>query len=159
MKTITKLVLSLCILVGLGATATSQAQIESDATIRANVPHSFVVNNTTLPAGNYIVTVADTTDLKVLEIRSADDKLAVLFDTEPVKVNRLSKQSELVFDQIGDTYFLAQVFMSGDEGGNELTKSKKQQRLLDGGVAAKRNSVAATPMQGKSSKHASKKSQ
>ena len=46
MKTITKLFLSLVVIVGLGATLTSQAQIESDATIRANISHAFVVNNT-----------------------------------------------------------------------------------------------------------------
>jgi len=157
MKTITKLFLSLCLLVGLGSAITSQAQVESDANIRANVPHSFVVNNTTLPAGNYVVTVVDTTDLNVLEIRSADDKLAVLFDTEPVNVNRLSRKSELVFDQIGDTYFLARVFMSGDEGGNQLLKGKRQQRMEQGGVVAKQSSIAATPGEGKSSKHASRK--
>ena len=152
MKTTTKLFLSLCLIVGLGATLTSQAQIESDATIRADIPHSFVVHNTTLPAGTYLVTVADTADLSVLEIRSVNDKLAVLFDTESVKVNRTAKRSELVFDQIGDTYFLSQVFMSGDEGGNQLLKSKKQRRLEESGVSARKNSIAAVPVQRKSTK-------
>lgn len=149
---ISKLLWSLILIAGLGAILTSQAQIESDATIRANIPHAFVVNNTTLPAGNYIVTVPESIDLNVLEIRSADYKVAVLFETQPVNATRTSRQSELVFDRVGDTYFLAQVFLRGDEGGNQLLKSKKQQRLEDGGMVAEKRSISATPMQGKSSK-------
>src|SRR5919107_764385 len=89
-KIITKLFLSLFLMVGLGATLTSNAQIESDANIRANIPHSFVVNNTTLPAGKYWIKVsdADAADLTVLEIRSVDGKTALLFETQPVNVNR-----------------------------------------------------------------------
>jgi hypothetical protein len=42
MKIVTKLFLALC-LVSLGATLTANAQIRSDAQIRANIPYSFVV--------------------------------------------------------------------------------------------------------------------
>ena len=141
-----KLFLSICLVVGLGAMLTSNAQIQSDATIKANITHPFVVNNTTLPAGTYVVTVPETTDLSILEIRSANDKTAVLFETEPVKVTRTARQSELVFDKIGETYFLSQVFLSGDEGGNQLLKSKKQRRMEEGGTKPERNSIAATLM-------------
>jgi hypothetical protein len=158
MKTITKLFLSLCLVVGLGATLTSNAQIESDATIRANIPHPFVVNNTTLPAGTYVITVPDTSsDLNVLEIRSANGKTAVLFDTEPVNVTRTMRKSELVFDKIGDTYFLSRVFMSGDEGGNQALKSKKQRRLEESGSVAESQSIEASPVQAKSAKQTTRK--
>ncbi|HET6977559.1 MAG TPA: hypothetical protein VFI24_14610 [Pyrinomonadaceae bacterium] len=157
MKAISKIFLSLCLIVGAGSAMTSYAQVESDATIRANIPYAFVVHNTTLPAGTYVVTVAETTDLKVLEIRSADNKLAVLFDTEPVNATRVARTSELVFDRVGDTYFLSQVFLSGDEGGNELTKSKRQERLEAGGNVSQKQSIPATRMEAKASKHASRK--
>src|SRR3954454_3711811 len=87
MKIVAKLFLSLCLVAGLGATLTN-AQIRSDATIRANIPYSFVVNNTTLPAGTYVITVLDSyaSDLSVLEIRSGNGKTAVLFETDPVTV-------------------------------------------------------------------------
>src|SRR6185369_17506659 len=116
MKIVTKLFLSLCLVAGLGATLTN-AQIRSDATIRANIPYSFVVNNTTLPAGTYVITVVDAyaSDLSVLEIRSANSKTAVLFETDPVTVPGRAAQTELVFDKIGDTYFLSKVFLQGDE--------------------------------------------
>ncbi len=153
MKIVTKLFLALC-LVSLGATLTANAQIRSDATIRANIPHSFVVNNATLPAGTYLITVVDVgaSDLTVLEIRSANGKTAVLFDTQSVTVPGLAPQTALVFDKIGDTYFLSRVFLKGNEGGNQLLKSKMQRRLEENGSIAESHSIAASPALAKSSK-------
>jgi len=155
MKIVTKLFLALC-LVSLGATLTANAQIRSDATIIANIPYSFVVNNTTLPAGTYVITVVDSyaSDLTVLVIRSASGKTPVFFKTEPVTVSGSARQTELVFDKIGDTYFLSRVFLKGDEGGNQLLKSKIQRRLEENGSIAESHSIAASPALAQSSKRA-----
>jgi hypothetical protein len=156
MKIVTKLFLSLCLVAGLAATLTANAQIRSDAAIRANIPYSFVVNNTTLPGGTYVITVDDPygSDTSVLEIRSTNGKTAVLFDTDPITGPRLAPQTELVFDKIGDTYFLSQVFLKGNEGGNQLLKSKRQRRLEENGSIAESHSITAFPAQAKNSKHA-----
>ena len=157
MKIVTKLFLSLCLIAGLGATLTNSAQIQSNATIRANIPYSFVVQNTTLPAGTYVITVADSyaSDLSVLEIRSANGKTAVFFETEPVIVMGLARaRTELVFDKIGDDYFLSRVFLEGYGGGNRLFKSKMQKRLEENGSIAQSHWVAASPTLAKSSKRA-----
>ncbi|HKG61254.1 MAG TPA: hypothetical protein VKB05_15950 [Pyrinomonadaceae bacterium] len=142
---ISKLFLSLCLIVGLSAVMATNAQIESDATIYASIPHSFIVRDATLPAGEYMIKVADDyNDLNVLEIRSRQGHTAVLFDTEAVQANRAPGKSELVFDKIGDNYFLSRVFLKGDESGNELPKSRMQRRLEDGGMKAEAYSIAAT---------------
>ncbi len=156
MKIVTKLFLLLCLVAGLGATLTANAQIRSDATIRANIPYSFVVKNTTLPAGTYLIAVADpyASDSTVLEIRSANGKTAVLFDTQSVAVPGLAPHTQLVFDKIGDTYFLSKVFLKGVEGGNQLLKSKMQRRLEENGSIAESHSIPASPPLAKSSKRA-----
>ena len=156
MKIVTKLFLSLCLVAGLGTTLTTNAQIRSDATIRAHIPYSFVVNNTTLPAGTYVITVADAYafELTVMEIRSANSKTAVFLDTEPVTVSGLAPQTELVFDKIGETYFLSKVFLKGDQRGNQLLKSKMQRRLEENGSIAESHSIPASPALAKSSKRA-----
>lgn len=145
MKVISQAFLSLCLVIGLGAMFATNAQIESDATIKVNIPHSFVVNNTTLPPGNYTIKVADDySSLNVLDIRSANGKMNVLFDTEPVNFERERRQSEVVFAKIGDSYFLSQVFLRGDESGNQVVKSKQQRRLEETGSVAERSSIAAS---------------
>jgi hypothetical protein len=140
---ISKLFLSLCLVIGLGAVMMAQAQIESDVTITANVPHAFVVRNTTLPAGKYEVRVVDAKENStVLEIRSAKGKMAVFVETEAIEEVRPAGKTELVFDQIGDQWFLTKVFLKGDDSGNQLEQTKMQRRLEDGGLKAERRSVA-----------------
>ena len=148
MKIVTKLFLSLCV-VSLGATLTANAQIRSDATIKANIPYSFVVNNTTLPAGAYVIRVAGSSDLSVLEIQSANGKTTVFFYTQAVIVPGSAPETALVFDKIGDTYFLSKVFLKNYEGGNQLMKSKTQRQLEENGSIAEIHSIAASPAQAK----------
>lgn len=158
MKTVSKLFLSLCLVIGLGAAMAASAQIEGDMTIEANIPHAFVVRDTTLPAGKYTIKVADdATSLNVLEIRSANARTAVLFETEDIQTNRAPGKSELIFDKIGDTYFLSQVFLKGDNSGNQLPKSRMERKLEDGGLKAEMHSVAAYKKQSKRTNQSAKK--
>jgi len=158
MKFVTKLFLSLCLVI-VGATLTANAQIRTDARIRANIPYSFVVNNTTLPAGAYVLTNADPygTVQDVLEIRSEDGKTAVYFVTDPFSVPGSARATELVFDKIGNTYFLSRVFLEGDEGASQVLKSKTQRQLQEYGSNAECHSTDASPAQAKSSKYAQRK--
>ena len=146
MKTVSKLILSLCLLVGLGAAMSASAQTASDEPIEANIPFAFVVRDTTLPPGKYLIRVADDYDnLNVLEIRSSAGHTAVVFDTEtvPVAVNAKQRKSELIFDKVGDRYFLSRVFGDGDDSGNEVVKSRVQRKLEESGLKAEKQSVAA----------------
>jgi len=143
MKFVSKVFMALCLSLCFGAVA-ANAQVESDVTIEANIPHSFVVEKTTLPAGKYTVKAADAFgDPNVMEIRSASGHTAVYFETEGVQPKQTPAKTELVFDKVGDTYFLSEVFVGGDETGNRLSKSRMEERLEGKGMTAERHSVAA----------------
>lgn len=154
---VSKLFLSLCLILGLSAVMAANAQIDSDATIYVNMPHPFMVKDTTLPAGEYTVRVADDNDLNVLEMRSRDNRTAVLFETETVQAKRAPGMSELVFYKIGDQYFLSRVFLKGDQTGNELPKSRMLKRLEDGGATAEMFSIPGSRKDSKQSKQSVKK--
>lgn len=156
MKYISKLFLSLCLLMGLGAIA-AQAQVDSGVTIEANVPFAFTVNDTTLPAGKYSVKVVDGDTLNVMEIRSAAGRTAVLFDTETAQADGAPRKSELVFNKIGDNYFLSQVFLGGDDTGNQLLKSRMEKRLEAGVIKSEKHSIAAIKRQSKRSNQSARK--
>ena len=143
MRYVSKLFLSLCLTLVFGAVA-AQAQVESDVTIEANIPHAFVVEKTTLPAGKYMIKVADPNgDLSVMEIRSANGHTAVAFETEGAQPRQAPNKTELVFDKVGDTYFLSEVLVSGDDTGARLKKSRMEERLEGKGQTAERHSIAA----------------
>lgn len=137
-----KLFLTLCLLTVGGVVA--NAQIDTGITIRGDVPFAFMVGDTTLPAGKYEIRALD--DMPgVLELRSVNGHTVVNFDAEPVKTKdeRNASKCELVFDQIGDRYFLSQVFVAGSASGSELAKSRMEKRLEGDGGRPERHSVTA----------------
>ena len=111
-----------------------------------------------MPAGKYEIRVADdVTGRNLLQIQSANGKTTVFFNTESIQLSRAKRDSELVFDKIGDTYFLSRVFLGGDDSGNELPKSKRQRKLEGRGLTAANHSIAASPVRTKSSKQPARK--
>jgi len=150
MKNLGKLFLTLCLLAVGGGVA--NAQIDSVPQIEANVPFAFTVGDTRLPAGKYNIKALDENTPSVLEISSVDGRTSVAFDTEnaTTRSDRSAKTTELVFDKVGDRYFLSQVWVSGSNSGSELAKSRSQKKLEGSGSKAEKQSVAALT---KPSKH------
>lgn len=134
--------LLVCLLAGVGG-VTTKAQIDSGTPVEADIAHAFVVKDTTLPAGKYTIKVLDDSNLNVFEIRSANGRKAVIFETQDVQATQTPRQTEVVFDKIGDQYFLSQIWVIGSDAGDQLEKSKMQQSLETTGVKAERHSVAA----------------
>src|ERR1700752_5104040 len=141
MNYLKNLFLAFCLVSGCGLATAVSAQISSDMTLQANIPYTFMVGNTRLPAGKYTVKVADGRDLNLMEIRSVDGRTSVFFDTVTAVSNEIPRKTELVFDKIGDEYFLSQVWLGGDRSGNQLIESKMQQDAKAGEQTAERRSV------------------
>ncbi len=130
-----------CLVSGFGLATTVSAQIRSDVTVQANIPYTFNVGNTRLPAGEYKVKVAGDKDLNLMEIRSADGRTSVFFETLTAVSNEIPGKTALVFDKIGDEYFLSQVWLGGHRFGNQLFESKTQQNAKAGDRAAEKGSA------------------
>jgi hypothetical protein len=95
-------------------TITAEAQVFGSKEVSARIPFAFNVGKTTLPAGEYTVTVLNpSSDRRVLQIRSKDRRLSAL-----VHINDTSSKNtdaaKLVFHRYGDAYFFAQARMAGD---------------------------------------------
>lgn len=140
-----KLFLMLCLLT-IGGGVVAKAQVGTVPEIEVNVPFDFIIGDTRLPAGKYQIRTIDETSDKVLEIRSANRRTSVLFDTEDAE-NRgelVKNKTQLVFDKVGDEHFLFQIWVEGSASGNELSKSRMEKRLLDGGNQAAQQRVVAS---------------
>jgi hypothetical protein len=88
--------------------------------VSADIPFSFTIENTTLPAGKYEFTRLSSWQFTVTNA-AGDTK--VVFLTEPTNDVTVSKASELVFDVYGDKYFLSKIYVDGDLGGYYLAKT------------------------------------
>ena len=139
-----KLFLTLCLLT-LGGGVVVNAQIDTDNPIEASVPFDFAIGNTRLPAGKYQIRKMDDLAENVLEISSENGRTRVVFEVDDAetRADQAASKTELVFDKVGDQYFLARIWVAGSLSGIEMPKSKLEKRLTDGGTRPESHSIAA----------------
>ena len=137
-----KMLLILGLLIGVG-NVPAKAQALSEGTIEANVPFAFIVRDTTLPAGKYTVKRLDETEPQVLEIRSANGRTAVVFEAQNAQTTQIPRDAELVFDKVGDQYFLSQIWADDSDIGYQLPKTKGEESLEGSGMQAEHHSILA----------------
>lgn len=96
--------------------------------VRANIPFDFVVNKTTMPAGNYSITKAGMTS-NAIAIRCFDAKAVQLAATASRGSSKISDRTKLVFHRYGDRYFLSQIWVEGSAHMRELPKSNLESEV------------------------------
>jgi hypothetical protein len=93
-----------------------------------DIPFNFVVNGVTLPSGEYTIQGLGA-DGSAISIRSADQKAKSLTLSIRCETANTPESSKLVFHRYGDRYFLAQLWMEGDNSGHELPTSKRETEM------------------------------
>jgi hypothetical protein len=100
------------------------------APLHANIPVSFILNDKVFPAGEYTIQrqtgfVSSASALVLL-----GEGHSIVFNTIGSTLNNASRFTELVFDKVGDRYFLSQIRYKGDTAVNELTKTRAQKKYI-----------------------------
>jgi hypothetical protein len=91
--------------------------------MKVNIPFNFVVGGTTLPSGEYRVEgLAE----NAISIRKLDQTAKSLTLAVRCESSKTQEKSTLVFHRYGNRYFLAQIWMAGDNAGHELPKSRRE---------------------------------
>ena len=107
----------------------ANAQSRNRQQLCVNVPFAFNVGNSTLPAGDYNVSVVNPgSDQSVLQIASRDGKSTTMIQTIDV-MGWASSKGKLSFRRYGDQYFLAQIWMATESTGFATPNSKTEKRL------------------------------
>jgi hypothetical protein len=94
--------------------------------IKADIPFDFVVGDKTLAAGEYLVGQITTNSDAGILIRSSDGHQKAISLTNAVSASAPKRKNALTFRRYGNTYFLAQVWLSGSVSGREVLKSKTE---------------------------------
>jgi hypothetical protein len=93
--------------------------------VRADVPFDFTVGDKLLPPGTYEITTAMS---GVIEIQNRGKHVAVLTPASPD--NNTSQTGKLVFDKLGNQYFLSEILcQSAMNVSVPLSKYEKQARM------------------------------
>jgi hypothetical protein len=111
-------------------TATAHAQLIGE--LEANIPFAFSADNTRLPAGEYFIRPAQEIGSTVLEIESKNKNVSVFVIAEDLKSTQPPKTSELMFDKVGDHYFLREIMIQDSSLGYNLAQSKAEAKSMQG---------------------------
>jgi peptidyl-tRNA hydrolase len=96
------------------AAVSAQAQASGGPIAKLRIPFAFNVGRTSLPAGDYTVTVVNpASDRKVLQVRSTDGRVSALVQTSSATTHA-ADNAMLVFHRYGDKYFFSQARMAGE---------------------------------------------
>ena len=110
----------------------TKAQAQIVGSLEADIPFTFHVGNTKLPAGTYRIHVLDNSDLTVMEITSADGSSSALFEVREAEANSTPGKSELVFNKYGNHYILERLFEESNRTGSAVVKSGYEKRIAQG---------------------------
>ena len=121
------------------AAAATPAHAQTDR-VAVYVPFEFVVGQTAMPAGDYMVTRRGS---NLVELRATNQDAVAVATTAPLDVDRAGERRSLTFNRYGEKYFLASI-TSGD-GRMQLrpSRSSEQERLAKSGVQRETVAVVA----------------
>jgi hypothetical protein len=116
----------------------------NDVLLRVTIPFSFVMENRTLPAGEYIVS-KEASPTPIYYIRQLDGAESMFFTAAKLESRKAGDVGySVVFDRIGDAHFLSTVWLGSPHNGLTLSKSKHERELLASGAASSRVEIAQT---------------
>jgi hypothetical protein len=102
---------------------------QTEPRIIAKIPFAFIAGNKTFSAGEYTIDRPNSNEPDLLLIRSADRHVALFLNANNVEARQTPKKTELIFNEIGDKYFLSQIWMAGEETGREIPKPRSEREL------------------------------
>lgn len=115
----------LLVLFGLGLLLLGASASAQTVNMKVNVPFNFIVSGATLSSGEYTIQGVGT-DGNAMLIRTPDNKPKSLVLARRCESLTTSAQTKLVFHRYGDRYFLAQIWMAGNNSGHELPQSRRE---------------------------------
>jgi hypothetical protein len=122
MKNLRSILLALTVL--LLATA-AQAQTTN---VKASIPFGFVVGDHAYSAGEYTVK-SMAIDGVAIRIDNADESEKGITLSNPSNGGRPATGTKLVFQRLGDNYFLYQIWTDGSSLGREFPMSKAEVKI------------------------------
>jgi hypothetical protein len=118
-------------------TSLCAAQIHDHPPLHVNVPFEFVAGKATLPAGNYTISPYQT-DLELISSKNQQ----IITMAPPVLDGAPGTRGLLIFHQVGEKYFLAEVWPAGSRRGRMVGGSATAKRRLDPSVTSQVTVIA-----------------
>jgi hypothetical protein len=105
------------------ALAAASVQAQAPSKVEVNIPFEFSAGKTTFKPGVYSIKRGSGS---LLMLQNSEDKSSAILNAPLTLSSRDTKAGErLVFEKVGDQYFLAQIWLTADSG-RELIMDRKR---------------------------------
>ena len=109
------------------------AYAQRSASVTAKVPFAFNVAEKVLPAGEY--KFSQSPGAAAITVRSSDGKeaaMALILTRMAAGIHTTAQDSHVVFDKVGNSYFLSEIWVSGMDGYVlNVTKEMHEHAIVD----------------------------
>lgn len=128
------------------AAASISVQAQERQLLTATVPFAFTAENSSLPAGTY--TISTLPPYNMIKVQSGDGQKVAMIPAIPSPTSAESEQAKLVFDRIGNQYFLSHVWERGSNLRRDLRSSKLALELARSGGNIQSTTILANASHG-----------
>jgi hypothetical protein len=108
--------------------------------LKATVPFDFVVNQQTLPAGEYRVYESHP-GFVIFKASNGKDHAIVM--ANPLQASNVQTTGRLVFHRYGDVYFLSELWRSDTYTGSQFSTTRRERELASTPEVQKRTTIVA----------------
>jgi hypothetical protein len=115
-------------LLALTALLLATAAHAQQTNVKADVPFDFVVGNRAYPAGEYTVKSISESGVTIRIDNTQEPKTGLVLSNSCHNVQP-STETKLLFQRLGDHYFLYQIWTEGNSSGREFPMSKAETQL------------------------------
>ncbi len=102
--------------------AMSMVPVLAATNLEVNVPFGFVAGHTTLPAGQYEISIDDSKHL--ICIKSGGPNSSMFLLTQPTEAPTVREESKVVFTRQGGEYSLSGLWVAGEKSGQEVPQPR-----------------------------------
>jgi hypothetical protein len=100
----------------------SMAPVLAATNLEVNVPFGFVAGHSTLPAGQYEISIDDSKHLICIKGSGANPSMFLF--TQPTEARTVREESKVVFIRRGDEYSLSGLWVAGEKSGQEVPEAR-----------------------------------
>ena len=110
--------------------------------VHSNVPFSFYAAGKSMPAGQYSIRTLGTSGTNSLALQGSEPGAVMILSANSSEKMVAADETKLVFHVYGSEYFLAEVWVAGNNLGHQIPVSTRERELAKGSVSQDVNILA-----------------
>lgn len=115
-----------CVAAGVMMVAMTAAPAQAQGRVRVNIPFAFEVGSEALPAGNYLFERSGLSGISLMKIVNVERNRTTTFMSVPVNRPGAISNPRLLFEVLGGSYRLAEIWTAEAEAGAIVPRTKGQ---------------------------------